>query len=89
MPVPRTADELRELLVSSRKDFFREVGDSADSVVLDADSFGWIAAECARDDRGRLLFSGLRVVFAAGPSSPVMLAKTMDPLDECESCRGL
>ena len=89
MPLPKTSGELRELLLAARKDFFREAGDSANSVILDRATFGWVVPECSADDRGRPLFSVLVVVFAECPGSPVLLAKTMDPLNECESCRGL
>ena len=89
MVPPKTCGDLSALLDSARREFFREVGDSANAVVLDSSEFGWLLPELAADDRGRPVFAGLSVVFADSPLRPVLLAKLVDPLDECESCRGL
>ena len=90
--IPASATDLAELVDRARRDFFREVGDSANSLILDAATFGSIlggSGEVVVDDRGRQYFKGLEVIFANSPGRKVMLAHAIDPADECESCRGL
>lgn len=85
-------EKLIILLDEARRSFFHEVGDSANAVILDASTYGAILGASGAlqiDDKGRQLLSGLEVIFTSSPGRKVMIAKVVDPLDECESCRGL
>ena len=89
MPAPSTCGELAALLAAARRDFFREVGDSANAVVLDAAAYReMVSPELKSDERGRQYLFGLEVLFS-DLGRGVRLAKLVDPLDACESCRGL
>lgn len=84
--------ELSDLVEVARRDFFHEVGDSANTLILDATTFGPIlgeSVEVATDDKGRLMFRGLEVVFMNSPGRKVLIAHATDPTSECQSCRGL
>ena len=82
--------DLAEALPQARRDFLHEVGDSANAIILDQDTYGPIVTKSAtHDDTGRLIWAGLEVIFTKSPRRPVSLARTVHLFDDCESCRGL
>ena len=89
MAAPTTCGELARLLETARRDFFREVGDSANAVLLDASAYGpLVSSELKTDERGRSYLFGLEVLFM-NSGRGLLLAKVFDPLDDCEACLGL
>ena len=86
-----TLRDLSDLVDAARRDFFHEVGDSANALILDS-SFRAILAESvevSEDEKGRARFRGLEVIYIDSPGRKVLLAHVLDPTDECKSCRGL
>lgn len=92
MKFPATAAELTDFADEARKRFFREYGDSANSLIIDPVEFGRVPGHeslLATDSQGVQRLRNLRVVFASIPGHPLCAAIINDPFDECESCRGL
>lgn len=92
MKFPATAAELTDSADEARKRFFREYGDSANSLIIDPVSFGQVPGHeslLATDEHGIQRLRNLRVVFASIPGHPICAAIIYDPFDECVACRGL
>lgn len=81
------AEDLAAALPQAKVDFFRDVGDSADVLILDESKY--LGIKVTLDDRGASMFQGLEVIFAKSPRHPVSLARAAPLFDDCEKCRGL